>query len=222
MAEFFRDQTTQYKLSKTHETYLSQFVSSGSFRVLTEWIKNGRQESAEKISDFVYEVTGGEKAMVLREYSEEKDFEKIKEWVADPMVHMYWCAGNLSNPLERREFNTFLQEDADRIPLVAEDDGEAVGFFIYCKSAGSANVLIRFFVVDGSKRGKGCGRKILQLAGERAKKEGFDALELDVFAENPKAVKCYEHTGFRIQEDVNCDIMISGKLWPRHHMKYDL
>ncbi len=58
MTEFFRDQTNQLEVSRAHGRYLPQYISSGVFRILIEWIRNGREESVDEMVDFMFEVTG--------------------------------------------------------------------------------------------------------------------------------------------------------------------
>ncbi len=58
MEDFFREQTDQLAVSKLHEQYLAQYLSSGLFRVLIEWIRGGRKESTKEIAEFIFDVTG--------------------------------------------------------------------------------------------------------------------------------------------------------------------
>ena len=55
----------------------------------------------------------------------------------------------------------------------------------------------RFVIVDDSKRGKGYGKQMLQLAILKAKQDfGAQKITLGVFDNNPSVLHCYESVGF--------------------------
>lgn len=57
--------------------------------------------------------------------------------------------------------------------------------------------MLKFVMVYPSKRGKGLGKAMLQLAIEYAFNiTKVDAVQLNVFPENTRAKKCYESVGF--------------------------
>jgi RimJ/RimL family protein N-acetyltransferase len=54
-----------------------------------------------------------------------------------------------------------------------------------------------FVIVDDSKRGKGYGKQMLQLAILKAKQDfGAQKITLGVFDNNPSVLHCYESVGF--------------------------
>jgi AcrR family transcriptional regulator len=57
--DFFENQTDKFAKSPLFEKYLPQYIASGLFRVLMEWIKAGTVESVNDITQFMFEVTGG-------------------------------------------------------------------------------------------------------------------------------------------------------------------
>ncbi len=58
VTNFFESESVKFNDSHFYERYFSQFISSGLFRVLIEWIKYGAVDSIEEISQFMFEVTG--------------------------------------------------------------------------------------------------------------------------------------------------------------------
>lgn len=58
VTDFFVTQTNKFSRSPLFEKYLSQYIASGLFRVLIDWIKNGMTESIDDIAQFMFEVTG--------------------------------------------------------------------------------------------------------------------------------------------------------------------
>ena len=139
--------------------------------------------------------------MRLRTFNLEKDFDAIKDWIKDERTHAFWCANHTNYPLEKEDFSLLLREIAEMFgdaPFVATtDDGEVVGFFCYGLNYETNEVMIKFVMVDGSKRGQGLGKEMLKLAVKYAfeiTKAG--AVQLNVFPENERAKKCYEGIGF--------------------------
>ena len=139
--------------------------------------------------------------MRLRPFNLEKDFDAIKDWIKDERTHAFWCANHTNYPLEKEDFSLLLREIAEMFgdaPFVATtDEGEVVGFFCYGLNYETNEGMIKFVMVDGSKRGQGLGKEMLKLAVKYAfeiTKAG--AVQLNVFPENERAKKCYEGIGF--------------------------
>ncbi len=55
---FFESETVKFNNSHFYERYFSQFIASGLFRVLLEWVKDGAVDSIEDMTQFMFEVTG--------------------------------------------------------------------------------------------------------------------------------------------------------------------
>lgn len=58
VTDFFENQTDKLSKSTLYEKYLPQYIASGFFRVLLEWVKDGTVESVDDITKFMLEVTG--------------------------------------------------------------------------------------------------------------------------------------------------------------------
>jgi ribosomal-protein-alanine N-acetyltransferase len=70
-----------------------------------------------------------------------------------------------------------------------------IGFILVRAVAGEAEVLT--IAVDPARRGQGHGRKLLQAATDRLKRDRVDRLFLEVEEGNAPAVGLYAATGFR-------------------------
>ena len=74
-------------------------------------------------------------------------------------------------------------------------------------------------IIDKSKRGKGYGKEMLDLALQYAFQiTGASAVQLNVFSENALAKRCYEKVGFverRVERDV---FKFKDELWSRCNM----
>ena len=71
-----------------------------------------------------------------------------------------------------------------------------------------------FVIVDDSKRGKGYGKQMIQLALKYAL-EIYKAkkVTLGVFENNPAAFYCYKAAGFVEQPEKNFEVEIFGENW---------
>lgn len=87
------------------------------------------------------------------------------------------------------------------IPLTGiDEEGKVVGHLIirYPKEDDDSSVRFGFVIVDPEIRGKGYGRELLKLAIEYVRNNlTAKRIDLGVFANNPKAQKCYESVGFK-------------------------
>lgn len=130
-----------------------------------------------------------------------KDFDSISQWIADERSHALWCANLIPYPLEKNGFDNFLLQAEERFndsPFVATTDtGMVVGFFCFSVSLNTNEGMLKFVVIDDSLRNKGYGREMISLAVKYAFEIAkADAVQLNVFSENPGAKKCYQKVGF--------------------------
>ena len=124
------------------------------------------------------------------------DEEIIMSWCRDEKTFDLWTAGTLGEyPLTREKF----AKTADIMRFTALDDNEVSGFFTMRNPKGTPDeIRFGYVIVNPEKRGKGIGRKMLQLGLEFA----FDIYQTDkvtlgVFEENEKACRCYRAAGFK-------------------------
>ena len=139
--------------------------------------------------------------MRLRPFISGCDFNEIKNWISNERTHAMWCANLIKYPIEKENFNHVMLEEAAMYgdsPYVATTNaGKIVGFFCYSVNLSTNEGMLKFVMVHPSKRGKGLGKEMLQLAIEYAFNiTKVDAVQLNVFPENTMAKKCYESVGF--------------------------
>lgn len=131
----------------------------------------------------------------LRPYNS-NDAEKILSWSKDERAFYKWTAGVLGNyPLSKEQFSAVT----NLMPFTAIDDNEIVGFFTMRRPNESFDELrFGFVIVDSEKRGKGYGKRMLQLGLKYAKEiYGAKKVSLGVFENNESAYYCYKATGFK-------------------------
>ena len=161
--------------------------------------------------------------MRIRPYLECKDFDAIKGWITDETTHAFWCAGHTNFPLEKEDFSTLLKEIAEMFgdaPFVATtDEGEVVGFFCYGLNYEKNEGMLKFVMVDGSKRGRGIGKEMIKLALKYAFEiTKADTVQLNVFPENERAKKCYESIGFVERNTTPGCFKFRDESWSRCNM----
>lgn len=161
--------------------------------------------------------------MRLRPFISDCDFNEIKNWISNERIHAMWCANLIKYPIEKENFDHVMIEEAARFsasPYVATtDDGQVIGFFCYSVNLSTNEGMLKFVMVHPSKRGKGLGKAMLQLAIEYAFNiTKADAVGLNVFPENIRAKKCYESVGFvERNTDVNA-FTFKDESWGRCNM----
>lgn len=134
-------------------------------------------------------------ALRLRPYSE-NDADIILSWSKDEKAFYKWSAGVLGEyPISKEQFG-FVN---NLMAFTAIEDDEVIGFFTLRRPSESFdNLRFGFVIVDPEKRGKGYGKRMLQL-GIKFAKETFGAkkFSLGVFENNESAYHCYKSVGFK-------------------------
>ena len=160
--------------------------------------------------------------MRIRPY-QNKNFDIISQWITDERSHALWCANLVPYPLDKNSFDAFLQEMEDRFgdsPFVATtNDGQVVGFFCFSVNSHTNEGMLKFVVIDNTMRNKGYGCEMLKLAIKYAFEIAkADAVQLNVFPENPSAKKCYEKVGFKERTLTENAFRFKDELWGRCNM----
>lgn len=161
--------------------------------------------------------------MRIRPYIPGKDYEYVSKWIDDERTHASWCANRLPYPITQPSFHDFLKKIeadwTDSAYTATESNGETVGFFCYSVNTEDDIGLLKFVIIDKTKRGKGYGKEMLNLALQYAFEiTGAKAVQLNVFNENTLAKRCYESVGF-VERKVYKDVFpFKDELWSRCNM----
>lgn len=165
--------------------------------------------------------------MLLRTYNGKTDFESIKEWVQDERTHSLWCANRFRFPLERENFETVLQKNAEewgsRPWMITDDRGTPIGFCAYNINVSERSAFLTFIILDKKLRGQGCGTRMMQFLSDYLLGiTGISSVRLYVFDANKAAVSCYRKAGF-IPEGIEKNaFLFHGEPWGRCGMtKYE-
>ncbi len=110
------------------------------------------------------------------------------------------------NPLPVEYFSDIIN-DKNALKIAYEENNRIIGILIATKK-NSNNIptikkrityFIEDIVVDNNYQKRGIGKKLYNYLLDNAKKEGADAIELNVWAFNSSAIKFYESLGMTIK-----------------------
>lgn len=145
------------------------------------------------------------------------DANVIVSWIKDEVSFHKWCADRFEYyPITGEDLNNYYQSFANAdnfFQMTAFDKSEIVGHLLMRFIDEEQKILrFGFVIVDDTKRGKGYGKKMLQLAIQFA----FDIVKVEkitigVFENNQSAYYCYKAVGF---QDVGQEMYyILGEEW---------
>lgn len=161
--------------------------------------------------------------MRIRPYIPDKDFEYVSKWIDNERTHAFWCANRLPYPITQQSFHDFLEKSTidctDSAYVATENSGQLIGFFCYSINTEDNIGFLKFVIVDKTKRGKGFGKEMLNLALQYAFQiTGAKAVQLNVFNENTLAKQCYEKVGFVARNMDKNVFPFKDELWSRCNM----
>lgn len=141
--------------------------------------------------------------MYLREFAK-TDAEKILSWISDERTFRLWSADRYGDyPITPDEITKNYIEcckNGGFYPMTLIDDDEKVIGHLILRNPTENKSIIRlgFIIVDNKVRGKGYGKKLLELAIKYAREElEAQEINLGVFKNNEGAYKCYTSIGFK-------------------------
>ena len=158
----------------------------------------------------------------LRQYKA-SDAKTIVGWCKTEEDFRKWTSDRYDKfPITSEDMNKkYLENNGDCsepdnfYPFTAVDDDKIVGHLVM-RYVDEEKSVIRFgfVIVDDSKRGKGYGKQMIQLAIKYAL-EIYKAkkVTLGVFENNPAAFYCYKAAGFVEQPEKNFEVEIFGEKW---------
>lgn len=131
------------------------------------------------------------------------DAQHIVGWLKDEISFRKWCADRYENyPISADDMNAHYEATAysdSFFPFTAFDEDGIVGHLTMRFTDDEKKTLrLGFIIVDDTKRGKGYGKQMIQLAIQYA----FDILKVEkitlgVFENNSSAYHCYKAVGFK-------------------------
>ncbi len=160
--------------------------------------------------------------MRLRPYRE-ADFEYVVKWIGDERTHAMWCANLMPYPLTKEGLQDFIAKNESKWGdcgyIFTDDVGYPKGFFIFSVNVEDNSGFAKCIVVDSSIRGMGYGAQMLEMLFQYAFNiANVDAVRLNVFDSNPRAMHCYKKVGME-EEVFTPDVLQFGdESWGRTRM----
>lgn len=163
------------------------------------------------------------KQMKLRSYKP-NDAKTIISWIKDERALRKWSSDRYgAYPVTADDMNYKYMdcngdcEEPDNFyPMTAVSEEGIVGHLILrYTDKEQKTIRIGFVIVDDTKRGRGYGKRMIQMAIRYA----FDMLQaekvtLGVFENNPSAYHCYKAAGFKeIEQEKRFVFAILGEQW---------
>ena len=134
------------------------------------------------------------------------------------------AAGNQQAlPHDKKLSKIYLGKNAmdwtDSAYIATENNGQPGDIFCYSVNTADNVGFLRFVVVDKTKRGKGYGKEMLNMALQYAFQITWTkAVQLNVFSENALAKQCFEKIGF-VKRKMDKDVFsYKNKFWRRCNM----
>ncbi len=142
------------------------------------------------------------------------DFDRFKSWIESPEQLMQFAGPYFTFPVTDEQLIKYV-EDPNRQPykIVRTDNGEVIG---HCELNFERTVprLSRILIASNTERNKGYGKKTVNaLLKFMFVDSSYDSADLNVYAWNANAIRCYESVGFRINEGVQTEVLIGNEKW---------
>ena len=140
----------------------------------------------------------GDERLRLREVTR-ADAAELHRWRQEPTARqMVGHAGEVPLETHLAFVERYFAADNDDRWFVIEADGEPVGAIaLYGLTADGSEAEWGRFVVDPRHRGRGWGRRALDLLVAHARELGLRRLSCEVLVPNPRAESLYRSVGFR-------------------------
>lgn len=153
------------------------------------------------------------------------DADTILSWCKDAVSFYWWTSDRYDHyPITAEDMNRKYvgnngdcSESDNFYPMTLVDDRDVVGHLILrYTDSNPEHIRFGFVIVDDSRRGKGLGKQMLQLALQYA----FQILKakkvsLGVFENNLAAYHCYKAVGFRtLPMESSSEVIILGEKIP--------
>lgn len=140
-------------------------------------------------------------SLTLRPY-QPTDAAVITSWLKNEYLMRQWCADRYERyPVTPEDMNSYHERyiDGQRSHAMTMTDGDEVVGYITLRTPADDPTELRlgFVIVDDSKRGRGLGKALVEMAVSYAFEQlAATKVSLGVFDNNPSAIRCYEAAGF--------------------------
>jgi len=145
----------------------------------------------------------------------EKDFDQLIAWVDSSELLITIAGSYFYYPLTKEQLHKYLLDEKSHSFNVTDTDAnKGVGHAELVNMGNDLYKIDKLLIGDKNQRGKGTGEKVMNLLVKYAlEKLNASIIELNVFDWNTSAIRCYEKTGFKINEDKSAIFKVGDKEW---------
>lgn len=151
---------------------------------------------------------------------EETDFERFKSWIKSPEELLQFAGPYFSFPVTDVQLKKYITDPKRRAyKIISTETNNVIG---HCELnfERATPRLSRILIADNTERNKGFGRKTINAMLKLLFIDDiYDSADLNVYAWNSNAIKCYEGAGFEINEGVTTDTPIGNEVWKSLNMQ---
>lgn len=144
----------------------------------------------------------------------EQYYPLIVSWIPDEEFNFLWGGPLYTWPITIEQVAAH-QARNDVSSFLLTDNGNTIGFIELIRENENSYRLSRIIIAGETARGKGYGKKLVELAIQHAKAAyGANNFNLVVFEQNERAINCYSSVGFQVTSREEKARQFQWKWWP--------
>lgn len=147
------------------------------------------------------------------------DFDTFKRWIKTEEELFQFAGPILSFPIRNEELQKYIEmTNLKPLKVILNAENKTIGHCELNYENGNHR-LSRILIGDQTLRGKNIGEQIVRkMVALFFEDPAVMEVDLNVFAWNIGAIKCYEKVGFSINHENTDTMVINGKTWTRLNM----
>ena len=152
-----------------------------------------------------------------------RDISELFSWFKSEEDALLWAGAGLAWPLQRKAFIALLKQDGQHSPYrktwAVDSADEMVGHFQIVFNRRLRTAALGRVALKPSVRGDGLSAPLMSLILGRAFSPAWvHRVELNVFAQNARALSTYQRAGFTLEGTRRQTTPIHGEIWDTYFM----
>lgn len=151
----------------------------------------------------------------------ESDYDQLIDWIESEQVLHQWGSPSLNFPPNKEQLIKVNKSKKDkRLSYKGTFKGETVAYGeIGCIDEVNCSGRLCRILIDNKRRGEGLGilwiKTLLETGFTELK---LNRMELNVYDQNKRAIKCYKQAGLQIEGLLRETYRVKGGYWSVYHM----
>ena len=151
---------------------------------------------------------------------ERTDFYRLINWLSSEKELIQFAGPIFSYPLTNDQLENYVDSINRKVcKILLSETNEVIG---HCEFNYENEIprISRVLIGNQNYRSRGIGTEIIRnMSTEFFCDSGVSIIDLNVFAWNDRAIRCYEKLGFRIVKTTVFEKEIDGEFWENHNMQ---